>query len=661
MSEWFTPAEMAEKNLPDMPDERAIQVRANAEWRRPDREGTHWRRRAGQGGGYEYHLALLPRAAQVQLALAGGAPDSDAKADIKRAELSAWFDRQPERKKAVARARAETLDAIDTLVRAGLDHLIATLEVARSTGSSRSTLYRWRDMVAGLDRADWAPALAPRHAGGQARCECPDEAWEALKADYLRLERPAFTDCHRRLVGIAAERGWTLPSASTLQRRMEALPGVVLVLARDGVEALRRMYPAQQRTRDHFHALQAVNADGHKWDVFVRWPGGPGQPETVLRPQMVAIQDLFSGMILAWRLDRSANKEAVRLAIGDMVEQWGIPSDCWLDNGRDFASKWITGGIPNRYRFRVTEEEPSGLLTQLGVAVHWTTPYSGQSKPIERAFRDMAGGIAKHPAFAGAYVGNTPMAKPENYGSKAVPLDVFIKVVGEGIAEHNARIGRRSAVCGGKLSFLQAFTASYGAAESVITKATPEQRRLWLLAAELIQVNKVDGSITLEGNRFWADFLHAWRGQRVTVRFDPQALQEKLHVYRPDGGFLGSAPCVAATGFDDVDAAKAHQRARRSFIKGAQQMEAAAKSLSLDDLVAMQARVAAPPEPPDAKVVRPVFRAAGNLALKPHNHAQPDGEQEPEHLQRLERVFEMQRAAGGPVLEVVGGRDAGEE
>jgi hypothetical protein len=61
--------------------------------------------------------------------------------------------------------------------------------------------------------------------------------------------------------------------------------------------------------------------------------------------------------------------------------------------------------------------------------IHWVTPYHGQAKPIERAWLDFCGRIAKHPAFAGAYTGNSPVAKPENYGSRAVKWADFERVV----------------------------------------------------------------------------------------------------------------------------------------------------------------------------------------------------------------------------------------
>src|SRR3546814_15673799 len=112
------------------------------------------------------------------------------------------------------------------------------------------------------------------------------------------------------------------------------------------------------------------------------------------------------------------------------------------DNGRAFASKWLTGGAKTRFRFKVRDEDPTGLLVALGVTIHWAKPYRGQSKPIERGFRDLCDAVAKHPAFEGAYTGNRPDAKPENYGSKAVDLDTFLRVWNEGMAAHNARLGQ---------------------------------------------------------------------------------------------------------------------------------------------------------------------------------------------------------------------------
>ncbi|GBR09410.1 transposase domain-containing protein [Gluconobacter frateurii] len=614
---WYSASQLAAMALPGMPGTaRGVQIRAESEnWLAPELEGQTWRRRQGRGGGFEFTPYALPLSARVKLAVANAPAQAETFVE-KREREDLWrrYEGMPEALRRKAQKALEVINAVETLVASGTRKTHAVMMVAHETGVGKTTINNWYRDLRGLNRCDWLPALAPHWGGGGNAAECTPEAWEMLKSDWLRVEQPNFTDCYRRVKAAAVEHGWKVPSAKTLLRRLQAFPPELVVLAREGVDALKRLYPAQQRRRDVFHALQAVNADGHRWDVFVKWEDG-----TIGRPVMVGFQDLFSGMILSWRIDKSENAETVRLAFGDMVETYGIPKMCYLDNGRNFASKWMTGGIPNRFRFKVKEDEPVGIMTQLGVEVHWTTPYSGQSKPIERAWRDLAQGAAKHPKFAGAWTGNNPMAKPENYASKAVPIEVFVETIAAEIREHNARTGRRSAVCGGKLSFMEAFKASYEA--SPIVKATAEQRRLWLMAAEAIKPNRISGEITLEGNRFWAEELMALRGQPCVVRFDPQALQEPLHVYRADGTFVVSAPCIAAVGFSDKMAAQEHGRARRKFVKAAKEQLEATKTLSLKELAALSAPMLEDdPEPLDAKIVtpfQPATRFHGNAALAP--------------------------------------------
>lgn len=620
--EWFTAADLAALALPGLPsDKRAMQRHIDAAgWQAPDAEDRRWRRRQGRGGGVEYHYSLLPLAARAKLALdlapPAAAPDTG-KAQVTREERWEWFARQAASKRKKAQERLQALDAIEALVRAGTGRVVAMQLIARQVGASLSTLYTWDEMVRGIARADWLPYLAPGHTGTAKEAECAAEAWEALKADYLRPEKPAFSDCYRRLQLLAAQHGWTIPSARTLERRMAALPKAIVTLARDGDEALKRLYPAQQRDRGVFHALEAVNADGHQWDVFVRWPDG-----SIGRPVMLAFQDLYSGKVLAWRVDRSENADAFRLAFGDVVEQYGIPDHVWIDNTRAAANKWMTGGVGTRFRFKVTAEDPTGIFPLLGVEVHWTRPYSGQSKPIERAFRDFATGLAKHPAFAGAYSGNSPAAKPANYGQAAVELDTFLRIVGEGLAEHNARAGRQGGACRGR-SFDQVFTESLEQHAALIRRATAAQRRLWLLAAEAVVV-RTDGSVHLAGNRYWSDGLLGLIGHKVTLRFDPEALHEPLHVYRLDGAYLGQAECQEAAGFADTAAARRHGLARRRWLRAQKEMLEHERQLSIQDLAAMLRDVPAaePAAPPETRVVRAVF---GNTALK----ASPEPEETP--------------------------------
>ncbi len=381
-----------------------------------------------------------------------------------------------------------------------------------------------------------------------------------------------------------------------------------------------------------FHALEAVNADGHKWDLNVRWPDG-----TIGRPMMIVFQDLYSNLILSWRVCKSENKEMVRLAFGDLVKTYGIPKHCWLDNGRAFASKWLTGGIQNRFRFKIREEEPHGILPLLGVEVHWTLPYSGQSKPIERAFGEFAGNYAKHPKFAGAGVGNSPVNKPDNYGETAIDLDVFLEVAATCIAEHNAREGRNTKVCGGKLSFQQAFNASY--ATATITKATEEHMQLLLLAAEGVKLSPKDGSFKLQDNRYWCEKLLEHRGQPIVARFDPDALLEEVQVYTIDGKFIATAELQGMARFDDATAAQDHARALNAFRRATKDQAAALVRMTGAEAAA-QTRTIEVPDRPETKVVR-MFRGANALAP---SYAERQAQQE-DIMDQFLRVNEGQRAA----------------
>lgn len=601
---WWTTDEIAAAGLADLPATRrgVDAVAARLKWRC---DPHHARRRAGRGGGWEYHWKLFPLAAQKQLLVTVSVQDAPRPA-LERDDAWLWFERLPQKVQDVARARLLTLQKVEALASAGTGKFLSVDQVAKMDKVAPRSIWNWFLMVEGIAPADRLPYLAPRHRAvvrRVRRAELAPEAFDHLKADYLRPAAPSFTSCYRRMRREAEAQGWVCADERTVRRLLDrTVSKPVQILARKGIDALKRLYPSQTRDKTALHALEVVNADFHKFDVFVRWPAERDSNECYVgRPQMVAFQDVYSGRILSWRVDQTPNSEAVRLAAGDMIETYGVPAHVLLDNGREFASKALTGGAPTRFRFRVRDDDLPGLFTALGCQIHWATPYSGQSKPIERAFRDMCDAIAKHPRFDGAYTGNSPMAKPEDYGSRAVDLEDFLAVLADGIAEHNTRQGRRSEVAYDR-SFAEVFDESYATAP--ITKATEAQRRFWLLGAEGLRADSSTGMVRLLGNEYWAPWMHSIAGERIIARFDPADLHGGLHIYGVDNAYLGDAPCKLKAGFLDVGEARAHSRARKSWMN-AQKAELDAHRR----LRAVELGRSAPelPPVPDAKVVRPVF------------------------------------------------------
>lgn len=534
---------------------------------------------------------------------------------------SAWqvYNRRPDHQKATAQRRQRALLAVESLVETkGMGLLQARSLVATQLqredvrGASAPSLARWAAIVDGAPRDAWTALLVPEYLGRTSTAEMPEQAWDMFKGDWLRVEAPTAKSCYARLERKAAAEGWTLPSLRTFERRIDReIPIQVQTLARQGDEALMRMFPAQERDRSGFHAMQALNADGHKFDVFVRFGNGE-----IGRPIMVGVQDLSSGKLLGYRLAETESADLARLAFMDTFRRYGIPESILLDNGRAFASKQLTGGIANRFRFKVKAEDPTGILVGMGIKIYWATPYHGQAKPIERAWRDLCDRVAKHPAFAGAYTGNNPMAKPENYRSRAIGIEEFQRVLAEEITAHNARTGRTAKICAGR-SFDQVFNASYATAP--IRKATDEQLRQMLLATDVVQASRQDGSVRLGGNRYWCEALASHAGQRVQLRFDPDNLHVDVDVYTMAGVYVGQAGCIAAVGFADTSAATEHARAKKQHRNAAKKMLHAERRMDASQ-VAQQLPAPPPEYLPSPTVISPKF---GGRARKPEAVAEP--------------------------------------
>lgn len=434
---------------------------------------------------------------------------------------------------------------------------------------------------------------------GRKPLQCHPEAWACFKADWLRPERRTAADSLRVALRIAEARGWAPlpPSAEWCLRRIRReLSPQAIALARHGKEAVDRMSPPQIRDRGALASMEIVCADGHRWDVRVEWPDG-----TVARPLLVGWQDIRSGAVLSWRIGESETSDLYRLSAADMLWERGRPGAAIVDNGRGIASKCLTGGTPNRYRGKILDEDPTGLLTQLVGKdnVHWSKPYSGQSKPIERAFRDFCQSIATDPRLAGAYTGKDTVSKPHNYGSKAIPLERFKAVVADGIREHNARGGRRGLDMDGR-SCDEVFAACKG--EEFGASLDADKLARWMLAMKSVTAHAENGSVTVFGARYWSEELAAAlafrpkKERQVVVRFDPERLDRDARVERPDGRLIGWAPAQERVPYISAEAAKRTARARARTRKAAREELAAALELDAAGVGALLDECAEPEE-----------------------------------------------------------------
>ncbi|MFN3513425.1 MAG: transposase domain-containing protein [Phenylobacterium sp.] len=619
VQEWFSAGELAAMALPGLPATKMgllkLAAREGWEHRGHPQLGRLARKRQGRGGGLEYHLSLLPEVARAALML-------DDERQVERPDRdTAWarWETAPEAVRTQAQRRLDVIEAVEAMVRQGMrktaaiDYVVsASIREARLTGAgdglSSSTVHGWFARIAGVAPEDRAAYLVPDWTGRTVMADCDQDAWEFYKGDYLRQSKPTHASCYRNLQRVAAERGWRVPSAKTLQRRLDAeIPPNVQTYLREGDSALSHAFPHRERDRSSIAPMQVLNLDGHTWDIRVEWPGG-----TISRPLSLAVQDVASGKILAIRFDLTLNHHLVRLALGDTFREFGLCETLIMDNGRENAAKAISGGLARLRWGKTPEEEPAGLLKTLGVKALFATPYWGQAKPIERSFRNFAHDIAKRAEFEGAYTGHNPVSKPENYGSRAVPFAEFEHIVRREIAHYNAQVGRTGMGMNGR-SFDEVFAA--GLERRPIRRLTDAQLRLCMLASKAVSMDPRSGAVAVEGHRYWSPELGALKRQKVTVRFDPERMDLGAYVYSLDGRLLARAERLEAGSFDNLADGREQRKAVRDFKRAEKEQAHALRRLTARDVAAQVAGVA-PPEPvtPDEKVVALVPKAPRKLA-----------------------------------------------
>ena len=532
--------------------------------------------RINGGEGWQIPLTSLPMSAQIawhehqakETRTNGRDKSSPNKTTPDAASDQAYRDalwdafwRATKKQREAATRRAEIVLEYNRLTGAGSrqDEMLATLSERFDKGITRATVWRYRKMVEGQDASLWAPLLLPEWKGKTSRAEFTEEAWKYIKDQYLIPSQPSLRAEYERALRIAPEKGWTIPSYDTVSARIEALPHNFRVWKREGNRALALTFAHQERDYSALELHEVWCSDGHKADVFVKDKAGE-----VFRPMVVAWQGLRGRRILGWAVGKSETADLVRRALHKSIVACGnvIPKRALMDNGMAFAAKENTGGAATRYRNKIKADEIPGTMTLLGIEPQWATPGHGQAKPIESAWRVLTE-MAKRKEFNGAYCGNRPDAKPENFNEKnAVPLAEFLRILKETVASYNARAHRGNSMHGKSPDQVYEALLPTTAPRQV----TDIQLRFVLLTAEPVRLDRQNGSFMVLKNRYWNERCSELaRKPGYSARYDPDNLESPVYLFLNER-FLFEVPLIAKTGFNNREAAKEHSRRKRALM-----------------------------------------------------------------------------------------------
>lgn len=523
-------------------------------------------------------------------------------------------------KSATVRATAEralaALLAFEKKREAGQSIERATRETCAETGLSRPTLQRMRAKTRDVPRADWLPVLAWNYnETGRPETEISEDAWTYFLS-FLKESsgRMPLATAHRKTADAAKHFGWDWLSYVAIRNRWEKLPAGEKALIKSGAKALDKTIPPMVRTVGHLQAMQIVNLDGRQADFFVKWEDG-----SVSRPIVIALQDVYSRLMLGWRFAKTEDADTTKTVILDVIDRYGLFDELRTDNGRAFASKKISGGAKTRFRgVNKGENEELGILTLIGAKIGFAKPRHGQSKPIERGFGDVAQQIDTLPEFKGAYCGHKPDAKPEDFTGTPVDVATAREVYDRELRDHNERTGRRTEICKGKLSFAQAFADSFK--QRPRRELTQAQRAFFMFDMAYLKPNQNTGALTKDGFTWWShehqDVLLQHRHGKVCVLFDPTDRSKPVMVHDAKGKVIvESLPCLQKGRFDSTEDARQHERGKAQIKAAAKRDLQGRKLMTAAQLANIQKQVQdARPQPtpptPETNVSKPLFGAS---------------------------------------------------
>jgi len=436
--------------------------------------------------------------------------------------------------------------------------------VAAEAGTPIRTVRRWIARY----RADGPAGLArpPRPEAGKRTF--PKELVELIEGMALLKPPPSIATIHRRITGLAGERGWRPPSYGSVRSIVGGIDPAMATLAHEGAAAFRDKYELVHRHRAA-RPNETWQADHTQLDILILDASGKEA-----RPWLTTVVDDHSRAVAGYMVMLGAPSAlntslALRQAIWRKADPaWpvcGIPDVLHVDHGSDFTSLHL-------------EQATADLRIRM--------IYSGIARPqgrgkIERLFRTINTELL--PELPGNLRNGKPASPPR---MSLAELDAAIGAYI--VSTYNARPHRAIG-----MAPVNAWRGDGWLPRMPETLA--ELDALLVMVAKPRTVHR-DG-IRFEGLRYFDSTLAAYVGEPVTIRYDPRDMGEVRVFHR--NTFLCRAVSADHAGdsitLKDIQAARvAHRRRLRSEI-GERKARVAD---FFPALVLCPARLAAPVPPP---------------------------------------------------------------
>lgn len=179
----------------------------------------------------------------------------------------------------------------------------------------------------------------------------------------------------------------------TVSKIISRIPEQQDVLAWSGVKSWANRFhytPQREKTK----LVNEVWFSDHKeLDIFVRTKKLDNGRWEIKRPWITGIIDAASNVLVSYVLSLNPNSDCIKecfaraCAFTIDTPYYGIPDYFYIDNGKDYRSKKLSG-LPNSDRLLLNKDfGESGILEWFGIKVIHALPFRGCSKSIESIWK----------------------------------------------------------------------------------------------------------------------------------------------------------------------------------------------------------------------------------------------------------------------------------
>lgn len=398
---------------------------------------------------------------------------------------------------------------------------------------------------------------------------------------------------YTKLSEVASVNNWKIPSRQTVNRFIDDMMSdkkmyQAWYLAAYGMRDFRnKMMRKGSRDVKSLQVMEVVMGDEHTFDCWVAYRHENGKV-TAIRPTLVAWIDVRSRMILGDMICHHANSDILKQSVLKMLfdEHGGMPQMLYIDNGKDYTAREMTGSHRNDRTMEETKKKMRlpdfddmdiGFYHSIGIeAVHRALPYEPWSKTqIERYFRTVCSQFTKwFTSYTGTLTGSRTSEKIDKDIPKMLKRGELFTLEEFHAEWHKWLKGYMKKAHGGlKEDEYHSPLAMFENCRERYYKPLPPKQLCTYLMMKAENRHVYNIGVKLNGYEYRSQELDAYIGENVDIRYDPHDMAT-IYVFK-DGVQVCRAYQQELLGMGmnvEQKAIEEHKKAQNRQIREAKQL-----------------------------------------------------------------------------------------